>query len=364
MDFISPIQHNTAIWYPLMRPLTWSPRALRSQLPDSSIGRWWQRLHPEQERQPNDSSSGTRAVYWLIAFNLPAPAVLYTTLWHAVRTAETNWSRSFQARWLPSFTPWLAQQKLLRTHNACAKALEPFLRTWTLSPTTWGEKRWWTWITSAFVHAAPAHFIGNMTSLLGFGQICAKLPGMTALHIWAIAIGSAVASSAALLLDKTYVSPEPWGYAFGASGVVSAFGVIAALGAPAERVSFKFWFFDISASPWKTMAFSVISDLVGTFARPSKTAPQQGQRVGYSAHLGGAAFGLLYYLLVLRSAAVEAAEDMSEAPVQPDTSVDVGAPCTRMDFKNLDENESSTLQAQHGESEATPGAQHQDQSAP
>lgn len=158
------------------------------------------------------------------------------------------------------------------------------------------------------MHVDLNHLTSNMTSLLSVAPICARLPGMTPIHIVAITIGSSICASAALILEWSIrLAPgfkQDRTYAMGASGIVSAFMAVAAAGAPMSSFSFQ----GISVPFWVLAVLQFGGDIAGLLRldelmsgkRKSWLDTMRAPRIGYAAHLGGAACGLVYYYAVLR----------------------------------------------------------------
>ncbi|KAK5136899.1 hypothetical protein LTR08_001821 [Meristemomyces frigidus] len=136
---------------------------------------------------------------------------------------------------------------------------------------------------------------------------------MDAYHMFLIATGSGLCSSLATVYQ---LGPKGKWAALGASGIVSAFVSIAALGAPRKRVQIDGRFFEASMSTTVFRIVTLFSDLALWQARvmhkkgalPSSLRKMFSDnpeylRVGTSAHLAGAAFGAIYYLVFLRPGA-------------------------------------------------------------
>ncbi|MBX3425962.1 MAG: rhomboid family intramembrane serine protease [Pirellulales bacterium] len=161
----------------------------------------------------------------------------------------------------------------------------------------WYREPWRAYqlLTYGFLHAPHdiAHILINMLVLVMFGRELESRYGraeflrfyLTALVVaglvwtgWEIATGHAAAPR---------VNPgSPNGIVFGASGAVTALVALFAANYPRRTVLLNFF---IPVPMWLAGLLMVLSDLAGASGRfgPSNVA--------YSAHLGGAAFGLLYF---------------------------------------------------------------------
>jgi membrane associated rhomboid family serine protease len=139
----------------------------------------------------------------------------------------------------------------------------------------------WRLLTAAFLHGGFWHILFNMLFLWWFGHDMEDIYGsreFLAFYIAATLISS-VAYVAWQLVDG---SRTP---AVGASGAVMAVMVLFAMHYPHYKI-YMFWFIPISI--WLFVLFKVLEDayvfLSGQFSM-----------VGVTAHLGGAAFGFLYF---------------------------------------------------------------------
>lgn len=164
-------------------------------------------------------------------------------------------------------------------------------------------KRYWTLITSAFSHQNFNHILFNMLSFSTFSSVLCYAGGIGvgAPHIWALTLGSALVASASWLYQKKPQGRDPkwspWAQhghvqrhvALGASGVVMAFASVATCLAPMIRLL-------IFPLPVPIPMFI----LTGAYFAMDIFYLNANDSVGHSAHLGGAVFGVLYYLAALR----------------------------------------------------------------
>jgi membrane associated rhomboid family serine protease len=162
--------------------------------------------------------------------------------------------------------------------------------------------RYWTLITSAFSHKDFSHILFNMFALNTFGSVLcvAGGVGVGAPHVAALFLGSALAGSAAFLyqkkpqIDRRWTSYAQHGLAsspaaLGASGAVMGVATAATCLAPLLKMSPILIPIGIPMFIW-TGGY-VVLDLFYL---------GQNDLVGRSAHLGGALFGVVYYLAFLR----------------------------------------------------------------
>lgn len=162
-------------------------------------------------------------------------------------------------------------------------------------------RRYWTLVTASFTHFVPQYLFTNMLVLAIFARAfyTAGGVGIGAFHVMGLTLGSAVFGNLAGLiyrwnspLDLRYAKEGDirahWSAA-GASGVTNTFATAATCLAPRTRIAFGRFRTPVRIY-WVTM-FVIFNDLM---------ALGNDDGVGHEVHLAGAAFGLAYYLLVLR----------------------------------------------------------------
>jgi membrane associated rhomboid family serine protease len=146
--------------------------------------------------------------------------------------------------------------------------------------------RVWTLLTSAFSHQLPVHLGVNMFMLWMFGRDVHRVTGALGfLHLYVV--GALLASLGHVAYSLLSGSPTP---ALGASGSVMAITVVFAALYPRRTLLVGF-FIPVPAS-LAVVAF-VVLDVMGVFGGTT-------DNVAHAAHLGGAAYGLLYWLVLLR----------------------------------------------------------------
>ena len=146
--------------------------------------------------------------------------------------------------------------------------------------------RYWTLLTSAFSHIDPIHLFVNMLALWVFGRDVLQIVGRLAfLHLYVV--GAILASLGHVAYSLVTGEPNP---AVGASGSVMAIAVVFAALFPRRTLLINF-FIPVPAA--LAVAAYIVLDVVGAFGGIA------GQ-TAHAAHLGGAAYGLIYWLLVVR----------------------------------------------------------------
>ncbi len=141
----------------------------------------------------------------------------------------------------------------------------------------------WTFITYMFVHAGLLHLLGNMLMLFVFGPPVEQRLGGRAFILYYLycGIGAAILSLALSGIMAT-------GAIVGASGAVLGVGVAFALLWPdAELLVFPI--------PMPVKARTFILVLIGLDVVLSQLTPNDG--IAHLAHVGGAAFGYLFFRL-------------------------------------------------------------------
>jgi rhomboid family protein len=146
-------------------------------------------------------------------------------------------------------------------------------------------ERPWTFVTYMFVHAGLLHLLGNMIMLFVFGPPVEHRMGGRAFLLYYLYCGI---GAAVLSLALSGVLPSAAATFGGASGAVLGVGVAFALLWPdAELLVFPL--------PTPIKARTLILFLVGLDVVFSLMLPSDG--VAHLAHVGGAAFGYLFFRL-------------------------------------------------------------------
>ncbi|EME49181.1 hypothetical protein DOTSEDRAFT_163305 [Dothistroma septosporum NZE10] len=299
MDAISPAQHEQV--------QKWLAHASLRHRPHHPIDITTDIATEDRRSWPKNDV----AFAFLGALNVPAFLKAQMIKVHATKQAIDSWTRwsadTFSGRWTSETLEWLgAKDKIIaaNSHMKGTLATYEWIHRFGLSPTS----PLYTWLTNGFIHLDASHLISNMIGLVSVAPICSRVPGMTPSHVFAITIGSSICASAAQVTEwKFRVVPghrEAFMHAIGASGIVKAFIAVAAAGAREEPVTL----FGISVPCWIVGLLSIAGDVAGLLRldelmvgkRKSWLDAMRQPRIGYAAHLGGAAFGLIYYYAMLR----------------------------------------------------------------
>jgi membrane associated rhomboid family serine protease len=180
---------------------------------------------------------------------------------------------------------FLTRQQVAMDGFALPVWTEPFTDFFLLDPDKVWSGEVWRLLTHAFLHstASPLHILFNMLFLWWFGQDLEERLGHK--EFLAFYLVAAVAGGVAYVLGARLDPIHLGGRALGASGAVTAVMVVFAFYQPHYVVLL---FFVLPIPVWVLVAFQVGKDVLAFLGR----APNG---VGIMAHLGGAAFGALYY---------------------------------------------------------------------
>lgn len=147
-------------------------------------------------------------------------------------------------------------------------------------------------VSAGFLHADPTHLIFNMLTLYFFGPVVIQVfgpVGFLVVYFGSIVLGNAFS----LYLYKN----QSWYSAIGASGGVSGI-LFAAIGmVPAMPIYFLFIPIGIPGFIFGLGYFS--------YSVYSMLNPRANDNIGHAAHLGGAAFGLVYAVLLQPAQAIQ-----------------------------------------------------------
>lgn len=155
---------------------------------------------------------------------------------------------------------------------------------------------WWTIMTSTFTHINLMHLASNMLTAYFLGGFLCNMPVITPARYLTIALGAGALGSVGFLYQR-YLTTGGEGIDYtrglGFSGALMGLTSVAACLAPHA----KFQIYGIIPVPlWGLCAAYGLYD--GYYLNENNS------RIGHAGHLGGLAFGLVYYLLVLRGVRV------------------------------------------------------------
>jgi membrane associated rhomboid family serine protease len=178
-------------------------------------------------------------------------------------------------------------QMLTREHVPGGGWKEPFTDALLLDANKVMQGEVWRLLTCAFLHSPGSllHILFNMLFLWWFGQQVEEDYGPR--EFLAFYLVSAIVSSVVFVAGAEVGLHGP--FALGASGAVMAVLVLFALHYPRQVI---YLFFVIPVPIWGVVVFMVVTDALNLFGGPRNN-------VAWTAHLGGAACGFLYYKLHL-----------------------------------------------------------------
>lgn len=189
-------------------------------------------------------------------------------------------------------------------HTADKALLRQLNDNFTLSLRNLKENRYYVLLTSAFSHMNFVHIAFNMLALSSFGQIISFM-GVSGPQTLALCLTCGIAGSVAWAYHHAFIKPDPprsglfsrqvvrmkdLDTALGASGLVMGAGTAAACLAPLTPTGLPF--LPVRMPLWFFMA---------VYAAVDTYFLDKGEIIGHAAHLGGAATGVVYYFLALRS---------------------------------------------------------------
>lgn len=151
--------------------------------------------------------------------------------------------------------------------------------------------RFWTLLTSVFSHNMVFHILVNMYVFYGFATVLENVLGTKRFLIFYLMAG--VTASLGHCFVSTLLLHEPSMPALGASGAVAGVVVLFSFLFPRERLLL---FGIIPLPAWFAAILFVGMDVYGLISQT------QGSElpIGYGAHLGGALYGILFFLLRFR----------------------------------------------------------------
>jgi membrane associated rhomboid family serine protease len=153
------------------------------------------------------------------------------------------------------------------------------------------QGRYWTLVTAEFSHNWILHLLINMFVLRSFGSLLESVLGSFR-FLWFYLLASVSASLMHCYLSALYLN-EPSMPAVGASGAIAGLVLVFSLLFPKEKILL----FGLLPLPALIGALAfIVLDLWGLMAQ----AGGGGLPIGHGAHLGGAFFGIFYWLVVLR----------------------------------------------------------------
>jgi membrane associated rhomboid family serine protease len=153
------------------------------------------------------------------------------------------------------------------------------------------EGRFWTLLTSVFSHNMFFHIFLNMYVFFGFGAVLEQALGTRRFLRFYLAAG--VVASLSHVTVSAFLIGDPSLAALGASGAISGVILLFSLMFPQERVLLL----GIIPIPALFASFAIVALDVWGLVEQTLGGKLP---IGHGAHLGGALYGLVYYLIAVR----------------------------------------------------------------
>jgi membrane associated rhomboid family serine protease len=177
-------------------------------------------------------------------------------------------------------------QLLTQRHGFGFMGFGPFTEAFDLNPDKVMQGQVWRLLTSAFLHSPDIyHILFNMLFLWWFGRDVEEIYGhreFLCMYLLAAIVSGSVYVACSELKWQANLP------AYGASGAVTAVMIICACHDP-YRTILLFWILPVPI--WLFVVFAVAKDFFGLLGAGGLGMGN----VAFSDHLGGAAFGFLYY---------------------------------------------------------------------
>jgi len=170
--------------------------------------------------------------------------------------------------------------------------LQAAVEDWGLIPAAFGRHLGLTFLTSFFLHGGYSHLIGNLYSLIVFGDNAEDVLGKRR-FLLLVALAAAAGDIAQILADPHATIPS-----VGASGGISGILAYYCLRFPSASVGIVWWFRWIRPPVVIMFAQWVLWQAFEAFYIPAEVTG-----VASFAHLGGAAVGVLFWWWTRRAAA-------------------------------------------------------------
>ena len=189
---------------------------------------------------------------------------------------------------------WNGHLQLEATKKATREARQKandFLQHFMMSARSLEPGRYYTLITSAFMHRDFVHLALCMLGLYSFGRTMVMMNGIPSFLV--LYLGSAIAGGVAQVkFWERNRSPYTTNYGMGSSGAIS--GMFAAMTCAAPRSKILLFFI-----PMPMVAGAVLEIIISVGGMQGRWL----QGWGHADHLGGMAFGAIWWLLAMRRGA-------------------------------------------------------------
>jgi membrane associated rhomboid family serine protease len=189
------------------------------------------------------------------------------------------------------WTTWLLSAAIICASLVAFPHLREVVQRFGLIPAQATRLYGLTFVTSFFLHAGIIHLAGNMYFLLAFGHAVENFLRPLR-YVVVIALAAIVGDLAHIALDPRSQTP-----CIGASGGIAGVITFYALNFPQMRLAFLMrwgfvWFHWIRLPAWFVFVLWILFQLIGTLEQKAGMSS-----VSSAAHLGGAAVGVLAWLV-------------------------------------------------------------------
>ena len=189
------------------------------------------------------------------------------------------------------WTTWLLSAAIICASLVAFPHLREVVQRFGLIPAQATRLDGLTFVTSFFLHAGIIHLAGNMYFLVAFGHAVENFLRPLR-YVVVIALAAIVGDLAHIALDPRSQTP-----CIGASGGIAGVITFYALNFPRMRLAFLMrwgfvWFHWIRLPAWFVFVLWILFQLIGTLEQRAGMSS-----VSSAAHLGGAAVGVLAWVL-------------------------------------------------------------------
>ena len=190
---------------------------------------------------------------------------------------------------------WLLTAAIALVSVIALADLKAAVSEWGMVPAQWGRHHGLTFVTSFFLHGGIAHLLGNLYFLWIFGDNTEDILGKGR-YLLLIAL-SALAGDVAHILSQ----PDATIPAIGASGGISGILAYYCLRFPNASMGVVVWYHWVRIPAWTMLIIWIFFQILGAHLQKLDAT-----NVAAFAHLGGAAVGVLFWLLTRRAVCVNA----------------------------------------------------------
>jgi len=255
-------------------------------------------------RLPSSPSSTRDALIALGALIVPLAIAQGLIKHRATQEAEEQWNGKLTTRFVASL---FGEEDGLEslTNKLIGQRMLPFFNSFALTRSSL-DGAWWTPVTASFLHINFEHLLKSIAAFVGVAPVCAQVPGMSALHVFGVALGTSLVTGGATLLRYSQIdaTSQYWPCTCGFSAIVCAFTSVATMGFTGTEARLYGGCRINVNSLWITMLGQMAFDFYGLVDKTTEAGPAwllgSKRRNDCVSHLLGAGFGVAYYYAFLR----------------------------------------------------------------